>query len=344
MRRYLTPWSGAGVIAFLAVLAGLLLYVVPSGAFPGTSNQYILLPDIAHPVAPLVQVQGARPAKGGTLYFVDVIERRATTLETLFPSIRPHGTLEPAGDVVPPCATAAQAEAAQLQEMAFSQRVAAAVALRKLGYHVVVRPTGVVVSQLFAGTNAPCNLQPMDVILSADGKPTPTITALHQILARIKPGAVVDLRLRRAGRILTVHLRTVANSIEPGHAFIGISVDQAATIKLPIHVAIDASGIGGPSAGLAFALEVMQKLGHNVLHGHRVAATGEMELNGTVAPIGGVKQKTYGVREAGADVFLVPAAGGNARTARRYAGPLRIIPVRTFGQALRALATLGRTG
>jgi PDZ domain-containing protein len=83
----------------------------------------------------------------------------------------------------------------------------------------------------------------------------------------------------------------------------------------------------------------MQKLGHNVLHGHRVAATGEMELNGAVGPIGGVKQKTFGVREAGADVFLVPA-GDNARVARRYAGPLRIIPIRTFNQALHALATL----
>jgi PDZ domain-containing protein len=86
----------------------------------------------------------------------------------------------------------------------------------------------------------------------------------------------------------------------------------------------------------------MQRLGKNVTNGHRVAATGEMELNGTVAPIGGVKQKTYGVRKAGADVFLVPAAGGNAATARRYAGPLRIIPVRTFTQALHALATLRR--
>jgi PDZ domain-containing protein len=66
-----------------------------------------------------------------------------------------------------------------------------------------------------------------------------------------------------------------------------------------------------------------------------------MELDGSVAPIGGVKQKTYGVREAGADVFLVPA-GANAQTARRYAGPVRIIPVHNLNQALRALATLPR--
>ena len=71
----------------------------------------------------------------------------------------------------------------------------------------------------------------------------------------------------------------------------------------------------------------------------KVVATGEMELDGTVGPIGGVKQKTYGARRAGADVFLVPA-GENAAEARRYAGNLRIIPVESFQQALSALSTL----
>jgi PDZ domain-containing protein len=142
--------------------------------------------------------------------------------------------------------------------------------------------------------------------------------------------------VRRGGKLLTVPVRTVDAN---GRALVGFVPAQSATIKLPVHVAIDTQGIGGPSAGLAFALEVMQKLGHNVLHGHKVAATGEIELNGGVGPIGGVKQKTFGVRQAGADVFLVPA-GQNARDARRYAGPLRIIPVRSFDQALHALATL----
>ena len=320
-----------GVVVLLGVTV-LILFSVPSG-------KYVLLPDIAHPVSPLVKVQGARPAKAGTLYFVDVVERRASELEALFPWIHPHGTLEPAGAIVPPCASAAQAQTAELQAMAFSQRVAAAVALQKLGYHVVVKPTGVVVSQLIAGTHAPCNLQPMDVIVSVNGTPTQTISSLHGALAQVKPGDVVVLRVRRGARTLKVRIRTVDDQ---GRALVGFAPDQAATIRLPLRVSIDASGIGGPSAGLAFALEVMQKLGHNVLRGHKVAATGEMELNGAVAPIGGVKQKTYGVRQAGADVFLVPA-GANAQTARRYAGSLRIIPVHTFNQALHALATLPPT-
>jgi Lon-like protease len=321
-----------GAVAVLLVVTLVILIRIPSG-------KYILLVDPAHPVAPLVQVQGARPADSGRLYFVDVKEQQASELEALFPWIHPHSSFVPAGDIVPPCATPGEAEAAALQEMATSQKVAAAVALRHLGYHVGVRPTGVIVSQLFSNTNAPCNLQPMDVIVSANGTPTPTVASLHGALGRLKPGDVVTLRVRRGTHTLTVPIRTVPDPRDPTRPFVGIAVGQAAQIKLPIHVAIDTSGIGGPSAGLAFALELMQKLGRNVLHGHRVAATGEIELNGAVTEIGGIKQKTYGVRQAGADVFLVPA-GKNARDARRYAGPLRIIAVRSFDQALHALATL----
>jgi Lon-like protease len=334
LRRYLTPWwRVVAVIVGAFVVTLVILFSIPSG-------KYILLPDIAHPVSPLVKVQGAvRSQKPGALYFVDVVERRANELESLFPWIHPHGTLVPAGEIVAPCATAGQAQAAELQEMAFSQRVAAAVALRKLGYHVVVKPTGVVVSQLISGTHAPCNLQPEDVIVTVNGTPTPTIAALRGALDKVKAGSVARLGVHRGAKDLTVRVRTIPTPGDPSRALVGFAPDQAATIKLPLHVLIDANGIGGPSAGLAFTLEVMQKLGHNVLHGHKVAATGEIELNGAVGPIGGIKQKTYGVRQAGADVFLVPA-GQNARDARRYAGPVRIIPVRSLDQALHALATL----
>jgi PDZ domain-containing protein len=87
----------------------------------------------------------------------------------------------------------------------------------------------------------------------------------------------------------------------------------------------------------------MEELGHRIDRGYKIAATGQIELDGSVTPIGGVKQKTFGVRQAKADVFLVPA-GDNAREARRYANGLRIIAVKSFPQALRALATLPRKG
>jgi Lon-like protease len=121
-------------------------------------------------------------------------------------------------------------------------------------------------------------------------------------------------------------------------AIVGVSATDELTVKLPVSIKFDAGGVGGPSAGLAFALDILQELGRNVAHGMKVAATGELALDGTVGAIGGVKQKTLGARDAGVDVFLVPA-GDNAREARRYAKNLPIVSVQNFQQALRALAT-----
>lgn len=116
---------------------------------------------------------------------------------------------------------------------------------------------------------------------------------------------------------------------------------QDASIRLPISVRIDAGDVGGPSAGLAFALDVLEELGRDVDHGRKVAVTGEIELDGDVLPVGGIEQKTIGARRSEVDVFVVPA-GDNAEEARRHAGDLRIVPVRNFQQALRALTTLDR--
>jgi PDZ domain-containing protein len=326
-------------MALVAVLAAtaLILYSIPS-------DQYILLPDVAHPVAPLVQVEGGKAGRGpGAVYFVDVVERRASELEALFPWLHSHATLLPADLIVPPGANSSAVQQAELRQMSISQRVAAAVALRRLGYHVVVHPDGVIVKFVDLGTHAYGKLQASDVIVAVDDTPTPTIARLRDVLSHVKPGSTVDVRIRRGNDVLTEQIATIADPRQGGRAIIGFEPAQSAKIKLPIRVSIDAGGIGGPSAGLAFALEVMKKLGRDVTHGHRVAATGEMGLNGTVSPIGGVEQKTYGARAANADVFLVPA-GENATTARRYAGPLRIIPVRTLAQALHALATLPPEG
>ena len=87
---------------------------------------------------------------------------------------------------------------------------------------------------------------------------------------------------------------------------VGFAPEQAAVIKLPLKVQIDAGNVGGPSAGLAFALEVLEDLGHRSTAATRWPPPARSSSNGAVGPIGGIKQKTYGVRAAKADVFLVP--------------------------------------
>ena len=261
-------------------------------------------------------------------------------LESLFPFIRSGATVVPAQLIVPPGSSDQQARRADLQEMSISQRVAAAVALRRLGYHVLAKPDGVIVNAVEIGSHATGKLQPEDVVISVNGRATPTIASLEHALAKFRAGTTVTLGVERGAQKLSFRIQTIKDPLDPKRAIIGFNPTQAAAIHLPIRVQIDAGNVGGPSAGLAFALQVMEALGRNVDHGYRVAATGEMELDGTVGAIGGVKQKTYGAREARADVFLVPAAGDNAADARRYAHGLKIIAVQSFPQALRALATL----
>ena len=334
MRRVLTPARIGGLVAGLLLATLLVLYLVPSG-------DYLLLPDEAHPVAPLVQVQGGHDPTGpGGVYFVDVLERRASVLESLFPWLHSGATLVPANEIVPPGVSDQAARQADLRQMALSQKVAAVVALRRLGYHVVAKPDGVLVSQAIAGTNASGKLQPADVIVAVNGVATPTIAKLRDQLAKAKPGQVVRIGVERGSEKLTFRIALVRDPQDPRRAIVGFVPGQSASIKLPIKVSIDAGNVGGPSAGLAFALQVMEELGTNVTRGYRVAATGEINLDGSVGAIGGIEQKTFGAREAHADVFLVPAAGDNARDARRYAHGLRIIAVQSFPQALRALATL----
>jgi PDZ domain-containing protein len=220
-----------------------------------------------------------------------------------------------------------------------SQQIAAAVAFRELGLPVSVERRGARIGQVLAGHPAAGKLRRGDILVAADGRPVRSPSDLRRLIGRHEPGERVRLRVRRGRRTNEVVLRTVSSPEEPGRPVIGVIVQEIADIDLPRSVRINLGNVGGPSAGLAFALDLLEELGRDVDNGYRVAATGELTLDGSVHPVGGLKQKTIGARRADVDVFLVPA-GENATEARRHAGDLRIVPVRSFQQALRELATL----
>ena len=332
MKR-LTPARLAAAGLLLLAVVALVLWLAPS-------DSYVFLPDRAHPVAPLVSVPGGRsPRDGGGIYYVDVFVRKASWLERLFPSIREGATIVPASVVQAPGVSEKAQHTEDLRAMSRSQEVAAAVALRALGYKVTARPTGVLIEDVARDAPAAGKLFPTDVIVSVDGRRVRTTKDLRTILRSRPAGTAFRIVVQRGGALTKVSVKTIADPRQAGRPILGIFPGQAASVRLPVHVRIDAGDVGGPSAGLAFALDILEQLGRDVDHGHRIAATGEIELDGTVAPIGGVEQKTIGVRRAGIHVFLVPA-GENATEARRYAHGVRIVPVQNFQQALRALATL----
>ena len=324
------------------LLAGAtLLAAVVFIAATTSSGDFLFIPDTAKPVASKVTVQGGHePADGGGIYFVDVSLRKARWLERLLPFLQPDGaSLVPQHAVVAPGESFDDQRLQARDEMDRSEQVAAAVALEAAGYQVKTTPIGVLVEGVATDAPAGSVLRSGDVIVGAGGKPVRTVAQLRAVLATLAPGDSVALRVERSGTTTDRTVETVRSPDEPKRAIIGIDVTEDAHIVLPRKVTIDLGDIGGPSAGLPFALQVYQELGRDVDRGLRVAATGEIQLDGSVGPVGGLKQKTFGVRRAKADVFLVPA-GENAETARRYAGGLRIIPVESFRQALRALQTL----
>jgi PDZ domain-containing protein len=299
------------------------------------SDHYIFLPDPARSVEPLVHVQGERQdSDGGGIYMVDVLIRKASLLERYFPGIHQGASLVPEKVYNPQDLPERVQRQQGLAEMSASQKIAATVALRHLGYHVT--PAGADVSAIDVGAPADGVLQPGDVIVGAEGKDVSTPEDLRRAMSGVKPGEKVTLRIERGGSEQAVEVGTKASDDHPPRAIMGILVEPK--LDLPVKISIDTGKIGGPSAGLAFTLDIIDELGPtDIDHGKRVVATGEMALDGTVEEIGGIKQKTFGARDAHADVFLVPDA--NAAGARKYADGLKIVPVSNLSEALRALAT-----
>jgi len=142
-------------------------------------------------------------------------------------------------------------------------------------------------------------------------------------------------------RIESVKLALSAPGQGPPRPFVGIATTTRTDATLPFDVTIDPGNIGGPSAGLAFTLGVIDELSAGDLTGGRtIAATGTIEADGSVGDVGGVVQKTAAVRRAGAVAFLVPP--GEYADAEKHAGPkLKVIKVTSLEQALNALKSLG---
>jgi Lon-like protease len=331
VKRILTPARLIIAGLSLVLVVAVVLWLVPS-------NSYLLLPDVARPVAPLVTV-AKKHEKGddkGEIFFLAVLVRKANLFERLFPSIRSGATLVPASALRPPGVSETAQRKIDVRDMSESQSTAAAVALRALGYKVIASQNGAEIADVVPGSPAVGKLEPTDVIVSVDGLRARTPADLRRLIRAREPGDVVRLGVRDSTGLRTVDIRTEAAG---GHPVIGVIIDQSANIKLPFPVKIQAGSVVGPSAGLAFALEIMEKLGRNVDRGYRVAATGELELDGSVVPIGGVEQKTIEAKNSDVDILLVPA-GDNAAEARKFAGTMRVIPVHSFQQALRKLATV----
>lgn len=319
--------------AVLAVAAG-VLYVVPS-------DHYLFLPDRARPVDALVSIEDEElEGDDGTtdegVYMVDILVRRASLLERLIPELADGATLVPGHAVNPIGVSDTQRRQTSLNQMSRSQQIAVAVALEALGYVVDVDDEGAEVTTVLPDRPADGILQVGDIVIGAAGTPVRRARQLQAALADVRPGEEVGLTIVRDGEEMKVTVGTMPSEQDPNRAVMGVLIEQAATFDFPLEIEIDAGDIGGPSAGLAFALGITDELGDELTCGRRITVTGELDLEGNVGPIGGVKQKAIGADQSGADIFVVPE--GNAVEAREHApDELEVIAVSTYDEAVDAL-------
>jgi PDZ domain-containing protein len=126
-------------------------------------------------------------------------------------------------------------------------------------------------------------------------------------------------------------------------SFLGVTLEDGFHYRLPATVTINTANIGGPSAGLAMTLTLIDKLSRGSLSGDQlVAATGTMQPNGQVGAVGGVEEKAVAAHDSGAKYFIVPDGDGNVDAARAADQPdLTILPVTSLKGALADLRTLG---
>jgi PDZ domain-containing protein len=237
--------------------------------------------------------------------------------------------------IYPPNRSEQQVEQQNSEDFKVSQSSAETVALRELGY-----PVKVVVTRVTSGGPSSGALQPDDVITAVGGAPVEVAQQLTE-LVRAKPaGTALKVAYTRGGRPGAATVTTKADKDGQPRIGVEIKADQ----PHPFTVSIDLADIGGPSAGLMFALGIIDKIRPADLTGGKIiAGTGTIDDIGRVGPIGGIPQKLVGAKNAGAQIFLVPA--GNCAEAVRNAVPgLPMARIATIDDALTALKTFSTGG
>ncbi len=251
--------------------------------------------------------------------------------------LNPHEAVVPESELFTPGQTQQQSQQQDTQQMTGSQQDATAAALTEL--HIPYQVQEVVV-QPEAGFPAAGVLKPGDVITRVDGtavttNPVTGQTNLTSLISAHPAGTTLTLTILRNGRSQTVKVGTKESG---GRPEMGVRV--GVQFNFPFTVKFSVGDIGGPSAGMMFALGIIDKLTTmNLTAGKFIAGTGEIEVSGKVDPIGGIQQKMVGARDAGATIFLAPASNCPDVKGAIPAG-LQVVKVSTLSQAVTYLQDL----
>lgn len=332
----------AGFVAFVVIgaIVGGLVMKVP---------QVALVPGAARDTEPLIEVSGIDqfPSDGELLYTTVSVRRRPNLWEYLWLQTDDDTQIVPE-EVILGDQTPEENREFNLELMRSSKQIAIAVALEELGYDAV-RSDAVLIVQLVPDTPAFDALTQGESILAIDGEPTEDTGTLVDLLKGRAPGEQIELTVQEFGQDETRSVSVVLaeNPENPSAAFLGIQPTDRLQFEdgFDFEIDIDSGSVGGPSAGLAFTLALLDQLTEGELTGGaQIAVTGTINEAGAVGPVGGVIQKTAAVRDLGVDAFIVPAGLSEEeleQIAETAGDDLEVIPVNSLEEALAALDGLG---
>jgi Lon-like protease len=289
---------------------------------------------------PLISIKG-RPtyAATGRLELTTVrvtsADYRMSLVEALAGWLQPDVAIVPRETVHPENLSAEEIRQQNAEEMELSQQHATYAALRQLGIPVDAH---VVVASVVRDTPAVGRLHAADVLAAVDGTPVSAPDDVRAAVRRHRPGEEVVFDVVRKGAKQKVTVRAAGAEGDPQRAFVGIEVDRGYDFPFTVDIRLD--DVGGPSAGLMFALGIVEKLtGEDVTGGAAIAGSGTIDDDGSVGPIGGIGMKLLGAKRAGASAFLVPEGNCRAAAANQPDG-IRLIKVSSLKGAMDALDSL----
>ena len=314
-----------GVVALIGLVFALNFYRLPVVA---------LSPGPMEDVLARLKVEGSRVYDSeGKLYLTSVgIDDNVRFYEALLDMANRDVQLVPRAQLYPEEQGSAEIDKENVVLMDRSKETATVVALRQVGYKI--EPSGVEVTEVVAGAPADGKLRAGDEILAADGHLVDSTDEVRKAITGHKPGERVAFRVERGKgeKNVSVEVQEVEDQPRVGILLRDLFPD------LPVKVTIQTqNNIGGPSAGLMFTLSIIDKLtSEDLTGGRRIAGTGEIALDGSVLPVGGVGEKLIAVHRLGVTTFLIPAENC-AGVRGQVPDGLRLVKVSKVDDALRFL-------
>lgn len=337
----LPPPPGIEPVKGPRIVRWLVLLIFAIAAFIAAFNIsipvfYVFLPGPARDVERLVVVQGHPTySSEGSLFLTTVSEDINVTFVDLVEAwLDPHKAVIEKSQVTGG-QSFGQVEKEQRFEMEESKVSAEQVALDALGLR---GPTGAKVVNVLANTPAEGTIEKDDVITAINGDPVATTCDVTKRLHALSVGDVVDVTVRRGTKLKTLRgIKTTRSPVDNESPFLGIQMEEL--VEPGFDITFKTGNIVGPSAGMMFSLGLYDALTPGDLTaGNKIAGTGTIDCNGTIGPIGGIEEKVAGAEAAGADIFLAPA--DEAADARSAADKIKVVPVKTFDDAIQYLESL----